>query len=638
MSPGVRLVSFLGTTPYIPIRYALDGRVTEVPRTFVQSAIAELLRSEIVEVTVLTTRQATRTHWLALTEELEKVGMKEVCQRLIPDGHSEEELWEIFPAVGETLEGAESFIFDITHGFRSLPATGVFSLAFYLHLLPVRLSRILYGALEALEDERGCRPELLSGQAIFAAVKEMSPEQRKAYHAPVFDLTAMHTVPRWAEAAAEWQRTGRAAGIVELAQPFTAAITRKLMKQRPKSLTDLPRRLELLDDALTLVRHDKIAESARAVAQLVEEARVQAAGTPQLAPFTRVIQQLGKSVSPICQGEEQDPACNPSYLAGQVAAARWHGARGRIVEAFSLLRECVTSVAVRVVLDAQAATLPLDGRGHGVQSTSLRQECDRLLAGLSGTHDHHGSVRERSGESDDGQVSALSVQDARFVQREEVDELLQRFPSLKEVFARAWNLVQTTRNKLNHCWTGDHSAQGFDKHTMEEVHRRFDLALKEVQALLSELASCEQSLGLVDPATSDSLLDGVAPPSRLLNLSDQPLETWSPEQLAAAKNLGLGEPVDLPGGMPSVPADADELEVARLAAAIVARAGAGVRGALFDGDPTLTVALLALLQPAGVRCFAATTAPRVPHPTEIAGTSLEESQSYFVRWREYQEV
>ena len=122
------------------------------------------------------------------------------------------------------------------------------------------------------------------------------------------------------------------------------------------------------------------------------------------------------------------------------------------------------------------------------------------------------------------------------------------------------------------------------------------------------------------------------------NLSDQPLETWSPEQLAAAKNLGLGEPVDLPGGMPSVPADADEQEVERLAAAIVARAGTGIRGALVAGEPTLTVALLALLQPAGVRCFAAITAPRVPRPTGTADTSREESQSCFVRWREYQEV
>ena len=70
---------------------------------------------------------------------LASVGVSLVTHVPIPDGHSEEELWQIFTAVGQSLQGAARFVFDITHGFRSLPATGVFSLAFYLHLLPASL-------------------------------------------------------------------------------------------------------------------------------------------------------------------------------------------------------------------------------------------------------------------------------------------------------------------------------------------------------------------------------------------------------------------------------------------------------------------------------------------------------------------
>ena len=684
MSTPIRLVSFLGASPYIPVRYSLDGRSSDRMFTYVQSAICKLLEPDIVEATILTTAEAERKNGAALTQELASVGVHAVTQVPIPDGHSEEELWQIFTAVGQSLQGAARFIFDITHGFRSLPATGVFSLAFYLHLLPASLHRILYGAFEAVADEQGRKPPVPEGKRITAVMKEMPDEQRRCYVAPVLDLTPMHTVTLWAEAAGEWQRTGRAAGIVALTQPFTTAIARQLRHNRPQALTGLPGRLKLLDDALTLVRHDKIAECADALQQIVEEAGEQAAGTPQLAPLITLVRQLGESVAPLIDHKGAAAPGGPahlSYLRGQLAAAEWHGARGRIVEAFSLLREAVTSSAVLVVAMAGSEGGPSGARPMRSDSTAFRTQCDRLVAGASGTHDHQNA--QRSTPADDPEDAAAAVAPASAApasaaphpDAESVASFLASKPLLAEAFARAWNAVQSTRNKLNHCWTGDHSRQNFRSSTMNEVQRDFEQALVAVRGLV-ELLPDEQSQepdatqpqaapGLKPGEGSESrreqeqpgrategcpqagdtpdgseglpaaLPDPPPPQARFVNFSNHPLATWSLEQLAAARALGLGEPADLDGGMPLVPPAADRHEVARLAEELVEQAGPGLRGACVFGELSLTVALLRLLQQRGVRCFTSTTERISEERRQPDGSVIKENRFRFVRWREY---
>lgn len=122
----------------------------------------------------------------------------------------------------------------------------------------------------------------------------------------------------------------------------------------------------------------------------------------------------------------------------------------------------------------------------------------------------------------------------------------------------------------------------------------------------------------------------------LINLSNHPIVTWSTEQLDAARVLDLGEPADLAGGMPLVPAAADEAAVKQMAEAIAVRAVAqGARGAHVATEFTLqTLALVRALQARGVRCFAAST-ERTSREVEREGRTLKESAFSFVRWREY---
>jgi hypothetical protein len=124
--------------------------------------------------------------------------------------------------------------------------------------------------------------------------------------------------------------------------------------------------------------------------------------------------------------------------------------------------------------------------------------------------------------------------------------------------------------------------------------------------------------------------------SAFLNLSNHPISTWSAEQVEAARAIGLGEPVELAGGMPRVDPAADESAVESLAREVAARAAAqDAAGAFVASDLTFTFALVRELQARGVRCFAATTEREVEERVGPGGESEKRSVFRFVRWREY---
>jgi len=540
--------------------------------------------------------------------------------------------------VGDALRGLEGFVFDITHGFRLLPATGSFSLTFYQHVLPAQLSRILYGAFEAMADEQGVRLLPADGQSVFSAYKSKVPAEKLRYTAPLLDLTPMQALSRWAEAASAWARTGRATGIVELTEPFTRAIAKQLGAERPPELTGLPLFLKLLDDALTLVRHDEIAVRARLLCDLLDAAAAQADRWPQLTPLVPLLRSIGASSAALCRSWPAEPICHPGYLQSQVEAAAWLADRERIVEAYSLLREAVTSSAVQMVQQAGITQLQCRDRSYGPASTKFRFHSDRLLAAASGAHKglagpRHDEQEEQEKAEDLTEEGATACQ----AHAAAVERYLAGHAALAPPFASAWRLIQENRNKLNHCWTGDRGREKFNKGSLGEMAAECKQAVKAVQQLVTLLSSAmpQHERGGASAGTHPGAADSSPslPPFR--NFSNHSVGTWSPAQLNAARALGLGEPADLPGGMPQVPPAVGTEEIERLAAELVERGGAGLEGACVFGEFSLSVALLRQLQRQGVRCFAATTERKVVERMREDGTVEKQSEFSFVRWREY---
>jgi len=48
----------------------------------------------------------------------------------IPDGKDEDELWKIFSIIVDEVQPGDEILFDITHGFRSLPFIAFLTVAY----------------------------------------------------------------------------------------------------------------------------------------------------------------------------------------------------------------------------------------------------------------------------------------------------------------------------------------------------------------------------------------------------------------------------------------------------------------------------------------------------------------------------
>jgi CRISPR-associated DxTHG motif protein len=577
----------LGTSPYVPVRYSLDDGKTDAMRSYVQAAIAELC-PEIDKLVVLMTVEAQEKHGKALTAELGSVRSNLVLEpRRIPDGKSEDQLWTLYEVMGQVLEAnRRKVVFDITHGFRSLPAAGVLALSFYQQVFDFRPERLLYGAFDAVADESGQPPSLAKHHTPANALRALSEQERGRYTAPILDLTPMFALPAWAQAVSEWKRTGRAKGIIEQTTPYIELLSRRLREKTPRALRTLPKALAQLDNAVALLRHDKFAQQADSLLVCLANAHQQLEGHPQLRPLVTLLGSMqGHALRLRVDNVDPNSANNP-YLRNQLAVAQELMQTGRIVEAFSLLREALCSVAVRLAVRAGLEANPTD--------PSSRDECSRTISAHC-------------------KATQYAVENALW--KEQLERSLPTESPLARAFRGAFQLVYRHRNKLDHCWTGSHAEEAFNMGVAHSISTDLEKA-------------CSQFGELLD------LLEEATP--IFLNLSNHPVSSWSETQIAAARCLGFGEPTEFAEEMPVVAPTATADETDALAQSLVTKAVAQQAGAAFVAtDFTLTFALVQRLQCAGIRCFAATTQREVSERLKPDASVERTSTFRFVAWREY---
>lgn len=207
-------VSFLGTNNYLNTHYKLYGEVSK-PVRFIQDALIDFICKEWTEndlILIFCTggeNGSEKLNWFDNghtrfneSENLERVGLQtiinnknlnaQVSNKIIPEGFSEDEIWNIFDIVYKQLEENDEIYFDVTHAFRSIPmfSTVLFNYAHFMKNTHVK--SVLYGAFEKL------------GPAY--KVKEMDLEKRVA---PVIDLSNMIKLQEYSEMASSLITFGR---------------------------------------------------------------------------------------------------------------------------------------------------------------------------------------------------------------------------------------------------------------------------------------------------------------------------------------------------------------------------------------------------------------------------------------------
>jgi len=211
-------VSFLGTNNYLACNYvnSQGQRVDNIK--FVQEATIKLYCNDYDRFIFLLTDLARKNNWhdrseidLAdtLHDDIDREGLKsrllkiinqdKIIDQPIPEGYTEDQIWEIFSTIYRHIEKEDELVIDITHAFRSLPMLAIVLINYLKTLKNVTVAGLYYGVFEALGS--------------YAFAKEIPIEKRDV---SILNLIAFSQLQDWSVAAHNLTKYGNSDKIVEL--------------------------------------------------------------------------------------------------------------------------------------------------------------------------------------------------------------------------------------------------------------------------------------------------------------------------------------------------------------------------------------------------------------------------------------
>ena len=315
----MKAFTFLGTGKLYPSTYTFEGKKSSETQFFAK-AIIEFFEPE--SLYIFATESAAQepvsddnpTERLKFLNEL--LGKRTtVFPVSIPEGADEKELWEIFNVVVDKIQDNDKVLFDITHGFRSLPFLTFLALAYVRKVKnDVKIERVIYGAYEAVE--RG------------------NPKK------PIFDLTPFVSLLDWLGAVTMFLQTGDARPIADL----------DVSKDIADALTGLSNSL------LT----NRTLEAQAAAFNFTD-----LSFTSPAPPFQMLVDQLKQSYQ---QMAVNNPSSSPKQsLKAQYLQIKWYVENRHYLQAITLMREWLISWQC---LKSKKKWLNMGDRGNAEQALS----------------------------------------------------------------------------------------------------------------------------------------------------------------------------------------------------------------------------------------------------------------------------
>lgn len=391
----MKAITFLGPTAYKPTTYCYNGREYET-RFFAEALPHFFPDLERVLVFVTPTVQM-HENLAALQDRLGEL----LHPVPIPEGHSEDELWETFDALTGAVAEGEKVLFDITHSFRSIPLLVFLAAAYMRAIRPVTVHRVIYGAWEARDKE--------------------------ANRSPVFDLTPFVSLLDWLTATDRFVETGDGRPLADLLQEAARfEHPQRQLTHQERAASDASRRIGLAASAIrktsqalltTLIPHAERASHLLAIRLTEAESDL----AQQAPPYRVLAERVRTTYAPFALEAPMSDALETDLLA-QLEMIGWYLDNGHMPQAITLMREWVVTAV---------------GRWLGLGS-------EQLL-------DHH-TGRRPVGESLNWLVHhqpADTDLDARLDEPPYAVEL-QSLPHAREL-ALLWHQLTQIRNPINHA-------------------------------------------------------------------------------------------------------------------------------------------------------------------------------------------
>ncbi|MFQ3684546.1 TIGR02221 family CRISPR-associated protein [Roseiflexus sp.] len=320
MTDGIKAITFLGLRPGDTCYVFPDGREHTAP--FFGIALAEYMPR--LRMRVFVTEAARHSYEERFLPRVQPC-VADVSPVMIPDGRNSEELWQIFQQVVDAIEANETVIFDLTHGFRSLPFLSFLAVAYLRKVKDINLQGVYFGNFDAGD-------------------KSVSPPRT-----PVVDLTLFAELLDWTVAADLFVRFGDARDLADLLKKQHNRIKpdpRNADKAEMSAWNNLPvktvaSQLYNITQALRLVRPADALDSS---AQIRDQLRVAIQSINALVqPFTLLTDKVLESFSPLALSradQQNDPV---RTLQTERDLIMWYLDRNQTFQAVALAREWLVS-------------------------------------------------------------------------------------------------------------------------------------------------------------------------------------------------------------------------------------------------------------------------------------------------------
>lgn len=420
----MKLITFMGTGPRYNTLYQWGDKRSETAHFSI--ALIEWLKPS--EVLVMLTPEA-KAHdnwqWLQAWGQEHHVSILPID---IPIGATEDEQWQIFEAMTEKLEQSDRVIFDITHGFRSLPVLALLA-ALYLRVVKdISLEYMLYGAYEARDQS-------------------VTPNV-----APVIDMTGFLNLLDWVSGAEELIYSGLSGRIAKLlSDKHKHLYTSKT--GRPLFLSKTGGHLQAISSALQLAQPQMLAKTSERLADSLSGAEQEA---HWVKPFKTLIDKISEYYAPF---SSQDLITQRQLVCHFKERQQW-------VQAITLTREWLVSYLCLHVLDTYNP------------ERVWREQVERAWTGyLKKEQKFRDDVKEKSIQVDVSDFNAVKNH-PKFLKVLELQDymILNKVPNIPEL-AKIWYRTTEVRNQIAHCGMGrDEGGSG-------------DSLIKQIENIITEVVT-----------------------------------------------------------------------------------------------------------------------------------------------------
>lgn len=334
-------ISILGTNSYVEAHYYFDNKPkgNEKLTHFVQEATMSHLCKEWQKTDaayIFVTKEAKKKNWNNPAQKENKngeyIGLSKVIEDLrfefkteaieIPEGFSEDEIWQIFDIVFGKLKEDDELYFDITHSFRSIPMLVMVLINYAKFLKNINVKKIYYGAFEKL----GASYE----------VRGMPIEKR---YAPILDITSFSELQDWTSAANDFVNFGNVNKLSKLAKNDISPLARQFKgkNETVKSLMKISKFLPVFINNILTCRGKNIIKNTEGVLINNELKNIK---ENLISPLTPILNKVENKLFPFDKNDN---------LINGFNAVSWCIDNNLIQQGFTILQENIISLVCEEV-------------------------------------------------------------------------------------------------------------------------------------------------------------------------------------------------------------------------------------------------------------------------------------------------